>query len=376
MQILLLSPYHGGSHQAWAEGYAAASSHKVTLLTLPAHFWKWRMHGGAVTLARWWLGALPRVTPDLILATDILDLTTFLALTRDKSAGVPVVIYMHENQLTYPLPADPTQGPMRRQLGERDRHYAFINYVSMLAADRVFFNSQYHLDNFFAALLPFLRHYPEYNELDTVGLLRLKSAVLPVGINLRRLDPPLVPNGQKREPLIMWNQRLEYDKNPEGFIDVLVQLAAEGIPFRVALCGERFGRPGERWEQGVAELGDRVIHNGYAEDEVYRRLLWESDLTVSTAGHEYFGISILEAIYCHTFPLLPSRLSYPEIIPESFHADCLYRGRADLFRRLRWALSDPAAAREVAERLAPTAAVYDWNRLAPEYDARLAEIAG
>ena len=45
----------GGSHQAWAEGYAAHSAHMVELLTLPARFWKWRMHGGAVTLARRWL---------------------------------------------------------------------------------------------------------------------------------------------------------------------------------------------------------------------------------------------------------------------------------------------------------------------------------
>ncbi|RIK20256.1 MAG: DUF3524 domain-containing protein, partial [Anaerolineae bacterium] len=128
MQILLLSPYHGGSHRAWAEGYQANSAHKLSLLTLPAHFWKWRMHGGAVTLARFWLDTLSEKLPDLILATDLLDLTTFLALTRHKTADVPVALYMHENQLTYPLPADPTIGPMRRQLGERDRHYAFINY--------------------------------------------------------------------------------------------------------------------------------------------------------------------------------------------------------------------------------------------------------
>ena len=47
----------------------------------------------------------------------------------------------------------------------------------------------------------------------------------------------------------------------------------------------------------------------------YRRLLWEATLTFSTADHEYFGISILEAAYAHTLPLLPARLSYPEIIP-------------------------------------------------------------
>lgn len=375
MHILLLSPYHGGSHRAWAEGYQAFSTHEVSLQTLPAHFWKWRMHGGAVTLGRRWLESTNDPMPDLIMTTDLLDLSIFLALTRHKTANVPVALYMHENQLTYPLPADPATGPMRRQLGERDRHYAFINYSSMLAADRVFFNSRYHLENFFAALPPFLRHYPEYNEIDTVELLRRKSAVLPVGVNLRRLDPELPSSGASAPPLIIWNQRLEYDKNPEGFISVLATLAAEGIPFRVALCGERFGKPGEQWEAGVTALGERVIHNGYAEDDLYRRLLWEAAITVSTAGHEYFGISILEAIYCRTFPLLPARLSYPELIPPEFHADCLYHGRQDLLKRLRWALSDAGAIGVVAEGLSHASTRFDWSKIAPLYDTQLGMMA-
>lgn len=376
MQILLLSPYHGGSHRAWAEGYQANSAHKLSLLTLPAHFWKWRMHGGAVTLARRWLDTLSNKLPDLILATDLLDLTTFLALTRHKTAAIPVALFMHENQLTYPLPADPTIGPMRRQLGERDRHYAFINYISMLAADKVFFNSRYHLDNFFGALPAFLRHYPEYNELDTVDLLRARSSVLPVGIDLQRLDPEIPAEDTTAPPLILWNQRLEYDKNPEKFIALLVDLAAEGAAFRVALCGERFGKSSEKWEEGVAKLGERVIHNGFAEPTLYRQLLWESAITISTASHEYFGISILEAMHCQTFPLLPARLSYPELIPASFHADCLYHGRHDLFQRLQWATANPSAARAIAARLAPAAARFDWKVLAPRYDEELGTMVG
>lgn len=368
MRILLLSPYHGGSHRAWAEGYKGNSRHDVELLTLPARFWKWRMHGGAITLARNWIASTAPPL-DLILSTDLLDLTTFLALTRARTNRIPVALYMHENQLTYPLPDDPTIGPMRRQLGERDRHYAFINYASMLAADRVYFNSHYHLDNFFSALTPFLRHYPEYNELDTVDVLRRKSSVLPVGVDFLRLEtasPGLAPIGV--EPLILWNQRLEFDKNPEEFISLLAALAAEGISFRVALCGERFGKPTSQWESAVSALGERVIHNGYADPERYRRLLWEADITISTASHEYFGISILEAIFCRTFPLLPARLSYPELIPPRFHADCLYRGRADLVKRLRWALSDPPATRAVAAALAPEVTAYDWRLLGPHYD--------
>jgi glycosyltransferase involved in cell wall biosynthesis len=382
MRILLLSPYHGGSHRAWAEGYARHSAHEVQLLTLPARFWKWRMHGGAVTLARLWReGAHDGGTggsethpyaPDLILATDLLDLTTFLALTRVQTAGVPTALYMHENQLTYPLPDDPTTGPMRRQLGERDRHYAFINYASMLAADRVFFNSAYHLETFFAALPPFLRHYPEYNEQGTAAELRHKSAVLPVGIDLRRLDPPAAAD-EAQPPLILWNQRLEFDKRPARFMSLLLELAGEGQPFRVALCGERFGRLPDEWLAGVGALGGRIVHDGYANEETYRRLLWDATLTFSTADHEYFGISILEATYAHTLPLLPARLSYPEIVPAAFHADCLYRGRADLLARLRRALAEPAAARAVAGNLAAAVATYDWQHMAPLYDQILAQ---
>ena len=34
MRVWLISPYHTGSHQAWAEGYARHSRHQVTLLTM------------------------------------------------------------------------------------------------------------------------------------------------------------------------------------------------------------------------------------------------------------------------------------------------------------------------------------------------------
>src|SRR6058998_3034716 len=105
MNILYLDPFHGGSHAAVAEGYARHSQHHVTLLTLSiAGGWRWRMRGAAVTLARE-LREQARgrtVKFDIIIATDMLNLAVFLGLTRDLTAGVPVVLYFHENQLTYP----------------------------------------------------------------------------------------------------------------------------------------------------------------------------------------------------------------------------------------------------------------------------------
>lgn len=368
LRIHLISPYHGGSHQAWAEGWQQASQHELTLHTLPDRFWKWRMHGGAVTLARRFLAS--DAMPNLIMATDMLDLTTFLALTRQRTARVPTAVYLHENQLTYPLPQDGRTGPMRRQLGERDQHYAFINFSSMLAADHIFFNSHYHLDSFFAALPNFLKHFPEYNELGSVPTLQRKSQVLPVGIAFQRLAAahPPQPNAT---PLILWNQRWEYDKNPEAFFAALYAVADAGIEFEVALCGQQYGKRPSTFNEALHKLGNRVIHVGHADLPTYRHLLWQADITFSTAHHEFFGISLLEAIYCHTFPLLPHRLSYPELLPSEYHDTCLYQDEAELANRLTWALTHRLETQNLARGLATAVARYGWQQIAPVYDEQM-----
>lgn len=374
MRITLLSPYHGGSHQAWAEGYRRHSRHDIQPLTLPARFWKWRMHGGAVTLARRFQEApQPAPQPDLLLATDMLDLTTFLALTRSQ---VPAVLYLHENQLTYPLP--PAGGPMRRQHGERDLHYAFINYVSMLAATAVWFNSDYHRRSLLGALPRLLKHFPDYNELESLAALDARSRVMPVGIDYEGLQQgrPDDPPTTGEPPLILWNQRWEYDKNPAAFFRALYQLAEEEVPFRVALCGQNFRRRPEEFDQAQQRLGERVVHVGYAEPAEYRRLLWTADITISTAHHEFFGISILEAMACHTFPILPARLSYPELLPQEYHLRCLYQNEGGLLQRLRWALQEREAAAGMAAGLTQAVERFAWPQVARDYDQALEEVSG
>lgn len=371
MKVLIISPYHGGSHQAWAEGYQQYGRNQTTLLTLPARFWKWRMHGGAITLARQYLDQQPQ--PDIILATDMTDLTTFISLTRHKIQGIPFVLYMHENQLTYPLPEDPDEGPMRRQQGERDLHYAFINVASMLVADHIMFNSTFHQQAFFTALPNFLKHFPEYNELDLIPELVQKSHVFPVGIDLQRFDTVENPPSTS-PPLILWNQRWEYDKNPADFFNALYALVEEDFPFRLALCGENFRRIPTEFAEASIRLKNHIIHYGYANSERYNSLLKEAALTISTAHHEFFGISIIEAIYCNTFPLLPNRLSYPELLPTDFHDTCLYDSQDDLIHKLRQAIQNPKDTAKTAANLAPHFLKYDWHTIAPVYDQFLKQL--
>lgn len=367
LTIWLLNPYHTGSHRAWAAGYAAHSHHRIRVLTMLGQFWQWRMQGAALELAQQAQALLNAgERPDLLFATSMTNLPAFLALTRRDLASVPIVLYMHENQLTYPPPPGT----------KRDLTYGIIQHLSMLAADRVCFNSAYHLRSWFDELPRLLKHYPDYTHLETVEATRTKSLVLPVGCDLGRLDQynsePVAPPLSDRPPLILWNQRWEHDKDPDTLLAALYTLADEGTPFRVALAGENFRVEPTEFAEARERLGVYLTHFGYAESEAeYARLLWSADVVVSTALHEFFGVSVTEAIYCGARPVLPDRLSYPELLPPAAHADCIYRDFDGLLAALRDALAaplpDPALKTWVAR--------FDWSVQAERYDVLLAEVA-
>ena len=96
-------------------------------------------------------------------------------------------------------------------------------------------------------------------------------------------------------------------------------------------------------------------------------------MTVSTAEHETFGIAAVEAMAAGCVPLLPNRLSYPEIVPPQWHEAVLYE-EGELRDRLRAVLTDLPAARARVDGLAAAMRRHDWSVLAPRYDAALAAL--
>ncbi|MDH3973929.1 MAG: DUF3524 domain-containing protein [Deltaproteobacteria bacterium] len=362
LNILIIEPYLTGSHATWAKGYQKFSAHKVEILGLQGRYWKWRMHGGAVTLAKKFMEG--DCKPDLILATDMLDVTTFLSLTRKRTNHVPLALYFHENQLTYPWsPHD------RDIIHKRDRHYGFINYSSALAANTVLFNSDYHKESFLSELVPFLKHFPDYNELETVEEIRKKSSVLHLGLDLSSLDRYRIrkDSGNEKTPLILWNHRWEYDKNPIGFFNALYLLADNGVDFQLAIVGENFRkRPGE-FKAAKERLGRRVVQYGYAKSfEEYASWLWKSDIMPVTSNQDFFGGSVIEGIYCNSYPLLPKRLAYPEHIPQKRHSDFFYDDFNHLVTGLEWLIKNIAHVRR--QNVAGFAENYKWEKMAPLYD--------
>ena len=162
--------------------------------------------------------------------------------------------------------------------------------------------------------------------------------------------------------LFFYNEEWEKDYFQKGV----------GTDFDVALAGSNVRQQADEFEAARERLGERVVHYGRAGGGEYARLLWQADVVVSTALHEFFGIAIVEAMYCGCFPVLPRRLAYPERIPAQYHRQCLYDGELDGFlERLRWVLTHTEQAREIAGDLAAHVQCFDWGHVVSRYDAVL-----
>jgi glycosyltransferase involved in cell wall biosynthesis len=356
-RLLALEPYYGGSHRAVLDGLLARLGWEYDLLTLPARKWKWRMAGSAITLAdevrslhsaghRW----------DLIFASTFVDLPVFLGLAREAVAGVPAVVYFHENQLAYP----------NRYERDWDFSYPLVNARSALAADACAFNSAFNLESFVGEIPRFLARFPDHVPAGMAERIRERSVVLPPPFDPALLDAAPLARGDVAR--VVWPHRWDHDKRPEAFFDAVERLAAEGLPFEVAIAGEPHDDARGAFEARAARLGSRVVSlGGAASREDFARLLRSCDIAVSTAAHEFFGLAMAEAAYAGCLPLVPDRLAYPEVYPDRFR----YLDDAALLERLRSLVIDrpaPGDARQIGQR-------YTFDALLPAYEALFESLA-
>ena len=85
-----------------------------------------------------------------------------------------------------------------------------------------------------------------------------------------------------------------------------------------------------------------------------------------TSNQEFFGASVMEAIYCNTWPILPERLTYPELIPAELHNDHIYLDNENLIKKIKWALDNIDTIRN--SKISKVAEKYNWKEMAKVYD--------
>jgi glycosyltransferase involved in cell wall biosynthesis len=347
LRVLVLEPYYGGSHRAFLSGLARLPF-EFEVMALPARKWKWRMRLAAPYFARKLHESGRRF--DRILCSTFIDVAAFRGLAPPWGREVPLLTYFHENQFAYPVQVET----------ERDMHFALTNMTTALASDSLAFNSSYNLSSFLDGIEDLLKYSDDLRLEDPCGAIRAKSRVLPPGVDFSAIDAEEEPR-HEGAPVILWNHRWEHDKNPELFFEALFGLDREGVDFGLVVLGEAFERRPAIFEEAEKRLSHRTLHFGYAKSRrEYARWLRRGDLAVSTAWHEFFGIAVIEAVRAGCRPLLPRRLSYPEL----FRAEFLYDDE-DFARRLKEEVLD-------GMRLAPGQAgeltgQFSWEALATSY---------
>jgi len=327
------------------------------------------MHGAAITLAEAFLEE--REPFSAILASDMLDLPLFLSRIRRRNPSIPTGVYFHENQLSYPW--SPRDGDKKRG---QDLHYSFLNYTSALVADTAFFNSDFHRQRFLHDLPGFLERYPDYHNLDTVEEIESKSQTLWLGMDLAAFDKHRVPNrgSSDNRPLILWNHRWEYDKNPIGFFRILYRLIDDGIDFDLALAGDRFEEEPPYFQEAKKRLGKRIVQYGMLESfDDYAKLLWKSDIALVTSHQDFFGGSVVESIYCGCHPVLPRRLAYTDHLHPDDFPDVFYNEEEEAVDLIKQLVGANQWRKPFHE--GPATGRYDWNSQIDAYDDALAKLS-
>ena len=182
---------------------------------------------------------------------------------------------------------------------------------------------------------------------------------------------------------ILWAARAEHDKNPRDFFKALKHLKAEGIDFRLSVIGARFREVPDVFAWAKDFFAEHIDRWGYQQEPAdYAAALLEADVFVSTASHEFFGLSAAEAIAAGAFPLLPRRLSYPELVesisstkPNEFFYDGSIRHLARRLTQLAKLVETDRLLMPDKLRGARGMELLWWQNLAPILDGALRHLA-
>lgn len=362
MRIALVDPFYDVSHRLWSIGLQRHSRHDIEIYALKPVHWKWKMASGALTLAQQINDSDSDY--DLFLVTDMVDLGLFKSCLSPHYRDTPTALYFHENQITYPWSADDHDIAL-----DRDHHYGWINFTSAILSDCVYFNSDYHKVSFITALPQFLKRFPTSGLSRHIDEINDKSKVLPIGLDFHQN----AANKATDKLTILWNHRWESDKNPELFYKALMHLHDRNIAFDLIVCGKEYQQRPQAFDKIQQSFSSELIHWGYAESrQAYWDLLAIADLSIVTSNQDFFGISVVEAIYAGCIPLLPNRLTYPAHIPESFHGRLLYESEEHLYEQLDRIIAQPINTSALVAHVKK----YDWSNLISQYDVEFQEMIG
>lgn len=356
MRVLLLSAYDAPSHRRWREGLVQHLEVDWVVEVLPPRHFAWRARGNPLTWFRKIRDLFRDLPIDLVLCTSMVDLSALRGLVPAMTR-VPNIVYFHENQFAYPV-----------QGGKVDPSLCLLNTYTALAADTVVFNTEFNRTSMMDGVTQWLKKMRVLDPEDIVDELTKKSTVIPVGISP---IGPLAVHKTATEPVrLIWNHRWEHDKGPDRLFLCLEALERRQIDFAIDVVGQSFRTVPSCFHDAKTRWASRIRHWGYLPREDYETALMEADFVLSTALHEFQGLSVLEAMSAHCIPVVPDRLAYTETVPPegryTSHLTDPAREAECMADKIASLLTDNEA---LAVRSKTLAARYDWDTVIGDYQA-------
>lgn len=303
--ILLLSGYDAPSHQYWRESLVnSLPEFEWTQIFLPARYFSWRIRGNAFNFFSEHKALLEK-NYDLLIVTSMVDLNNLRGLIPNL-AKLPTVLYFHENQFSYPF-SNASENEKQNLINAQ-----ITSLFSAYSADRILFNSHFNLKSFFQGATSLVKKLPDGISKGDLSKMENKSNVLPVPIDVEVYSRN---KKSKNDPIkILWNHRWEFDKQPEVFIQAMRLIKQKGINFELYILGQSFRNKPDCFKNATKEFEKELQVFGYQSRELYDEIMKKVDIVISSALHDFQGLSMLEAILNGCIPIAPNRVAYPEYI--------------------------------------------------------------
>lgn len=81
-------------------------------------------------------------------------------------------------------------------------------------------------------------------------------------------------------------------QNPQLLADTLIELHRRKLPFTVSIIGEKYDTYPQCFDEMHEKLKEKIKYFGYLTREDYLKCLTDADIVISTANHEFYGVSM------------------------------------------------------------------------------------
>lgn len=164
-------------------------------------------------------------------------------------------------------------------------------FLCSLVADVIIFNSNFNRTSFLDNINKIIKLFPDSRPPDLRHQIESKTHVLYFPLEFpKNIREHHHPSGILH---IVWPHRWEFDKNPDEFFKVLLELKEDGHKFHLSVLGQTFTENPPIFSTILDKLKGEIIHFGYASNKNdYHQILNSANVVVSTATHEFFGVAM------------------------------------------------------------------------------------